>query len=496
VVELVSQYSSRLDRTFDGNLSMTVIVRKVKSEDIYFDVSSISNDDHLKSSLKLSPDQLSRVERIIADLESSKKRVAKDAVTKSHNDSPKELHDRFQKEVVRIHREMQEKLAAIWSTRQARLLDKVQKRSRLLALGWEQVLESLDNENELALTAEQWRQWKELHARWRKEIRSRRQMEQSAALPKFLQLLEPEQQTALAKWLRQTDEDLPAATLPCIEVWQAQLETAANSGIDTSQDPLDALRVEWVTTLSGGLRVERQARCIALELASSCLHDDQLEMVSLQFDDLVKEVRDPQSASGAELSICDRQIESIKRRMLSGKLDMEQAGTEMSNVFVKKDEIVWRALHKIVIPSQAEQLDRLLVEREFQNVGIGASLLDGTLGKKIRASVGDRSDPKPKAKVENGLRKTVGVDKDEMGRRQIKEYSKNEARRVKNLAIKWEIEVTSDVENILSAAQRAHLLNEFAAFDRDAILVGNPELLFADRTLLNQAPSSPNRERR
>jgi hypothetical protein len=361
----------------------------------------------------------------------------------------------FQEMDRRKHEEAYAATIEVLSEEQRSRFQVLQRRSRLVQLGWEFVFQLLDRDPKYRTSADVQKKLEKVF----QESRARFQERSTEQIAKFLagleEILDAEQVATVAKMVG----DGKNVVRPIIEEFACQLKSRSNENLSLESDPLKLLRRQKKIAVDGTIEDIHggggsQTGNLARDVIMSAY--GKIDLLG-DAGDLFSELTEPNGRFHLKMEQRNKEISQSEGLYHRGEISEEVMNQRVVEAQVEFDVYLWKEVMGDLIPGLRHQVEQHLIQLEIQAIGFPKALTYGHLARHVKLTTAQR----------NQLDKYYDITRESI-------FRDTKA---------WTIELENEVQALLSEDQVNLLRTELSAFDNDAIIHGTPMLLLIPRNV-------------
>jgi hypothetical protein len=406
----------------------------------------------VQTELKLTDGQLHKISTLKKDLVNELRKEMKEAMQ-----GVEHLYQApgFRNIDIQKHEETYAATLEVLTEGQKKRLQVLDRRSRLVQLGWDFVFQLLDRDPETRIPADA-RKMLEAVLQEKREHYQKLTDERFATFLTGLEDILNKEQVAKIKLLVGSGEFV---VRPTIEELAWQLNTESEERFDIERDRLALLRRQKMLALDGSI--------YDISGSGGNLTGDLARDVIISAYSKIDLLGDPRAI---QRIYADRNGPYSLRRKQRDEATMQAAGLyhrgEISEEVRKQrvrearidfDNYLWKEVMGDLIPGLKRDVDRHLVQLEIQTIGFPLALTQGHLARHVQLTSAQKSK----------------LDKYYMS---VRESLLRDTKQ-------WTIELENEIRPLLTDEQVKFLREELAAFDNNAIIHGTPMLMLLPRYL-------------
>lgn len=353
----------------------------------------------------------------------------------------------------RKHEEAYAATIEVLSEEQRSRFQALQRRRRLVQLGWEFAFQLMERDPKYRTSADVREKIEQVF----RESRARFQERATEQIAKFLagldEILDDEQVATVAKMVG----DGKYVVRPIIEEFACQLKSRSNENLSLESDPLTLLRRQKKIAVDGAIEDIHggggsQTGNLARDVIMSAY--GKIDLLG-DAGDLFADYTEPNGRFHLKMEQRNKEISQSEGLYHRGEISEEVLNQRVVEAQVEFDVYLWNEVMGDLIPGLRHQVEKHLIQLEIQAIGFPTALTYGHLARHVKLTTAQRN--------------------------QLDKYYDSTRESIFRDTKAWTIELENEVRALLSEDQVKLLRTELSAFDNDAIIYGTPMLLLIPR---------------
>ncbi len=402
--------------------------------------------------LKLTDGQIYKIEQLKKALSNDLRREMKIAM--KNVEHLYQAHD-FQKVELQKTEEAFSATLDVLTAEQKDRYTVLERRSRLVLLGWEFVFTLLERDPSLRIPTEVRKKLETILLEKREHFQKLTDERFAKFLSGLDEVLTEDQVATVAKMVGSGKYVIR----PIIEELASQLNTESQDRFDLEKDRLALLRRQKMLGLDGAIYDKfgsggSQTGNLARDVIVSAF--DKIDLLG-DPGNLYSDWVDTSGPYSKRLQQRQDETLSAEGAYHRGEIAQDVMYQRINAVHIEFDNYMWKEVMGDLIPGLKHQVEQHLIQLEIQAIGFPTALTKGHLAKHVLLTGAQR--------------------------RHLDEYYEKTREAILKDTHAWTLELENEIRPLLTKEQVQYLQTELSAFDNDTVIYGTPMLMLLPRLI-------------